>query len=85
MCSNILLLYLFQLLSLLSEVNSILDDESMGGGSKGGHGLVLAMYLLKELQSFRRFHLMFTDQYTMLLDGINCLRPVHASLSTVSC
>ena len=77
------LVYIFQVMSILPELNTILDDAEMGGGVQGGHGLVLAMHLLKELQSFRRFHLLFTDQYTMLLDGINCLKPIHAALSSV--
>jgi len=64
----------------MPDLNSLLDDESMGGGSVGGHGLVLALHLLRELQSFNTFTSMLTKQYSLLCDGINCLEPFHRTL-----
>lgn len=74
---------LLQLGSVLPDLNAILDDHWMGGGSAKGHGLVLAMHLLREQQSFDKFLHLFTDQYDMLLNGINCLEPLHQTLSKV--
>lgn len=39
----------------MTDLNHLLDDELLGGGDMGGHGLVLSLSLLKELSSFRRF------------------------------
>lgn len=33
----------------------MLDEESLGGGDFGGHGLALSLHLLKEVQSFKKF------------------------------
>ena len=73
-----------QVSNLLSDLNAVLDDESMGGGNIGGHGLVLSMHMLKELHSFRTFTSLLTEQYNLLCDSINCLRPFHATLIKVS-
>ena len=73
-----------QLGSVLPDLNAILDDQWMGGGSAKGHGLVLAMHLLKEQQSFNKLLHLFTDQYSMLLNGIRCLEPFHQVFSKVS-
>lgn len=77
------MLLLLQLGSVLPDLNAILDDQWMGGGSAGGHGLVLALHILKEQQSFSKFLHLFTDQYSMLLNGIKCLEPFHQTLSKV--
>ena len=55
----------------------------MGGGSVGGHGLVLAMHLLKEQQSFTKFHQLLTENFSHLCDCINCLQPFNKALSQV--
>lgn len=75
---------MYQVSNLLSDLNAVLDDESMGGGSIGGHGLVLSLHMLKELQSFWTFISLLTEQYSLLCDSINCLRPFHTTLSKVS-
>lgn len=74
---------LVQLGSVLPDLNAILDDQWMGGGSTKGHGLVLVMHLLNEKQSFSKLLHLFTDQYSMLLNGINCLAPFHQVFSKV--
>ena len=74
---------LVQLGSVLPDLNAILDDQWMGGGSTKGHGLILAMHLLNEKQSFSKLLHLFTDQYSMLLNGINCLAPFHQVFSKV--
>ena len=72
-----------QLGSVLPDLNAILDDHWMGGGSAKGHGLVLTMHLLNEKQSFSKLVHLFTDQYSMLLNGINCLAHFHQVFSKV--
>ena len=79
----ILFVLLVQLGSVLPDLNAILDDQWMGGGSTKGHGLILAMHLLNEKQSFSKLLHLFTDQYSMLLNGINCLAPFHQVFSKV--
>jgi len=46
----------------------------------GGHGLVLALHLLRELQSFHAFTFILTEHYRLLCDGINCLQPFNKAL-----
>lgn len=46
----------------------------------GGHGLVLALHLLRELQSFHAFTSILTEHYKLLCDGINCLQPFNKAL-----
>ena len=84
-CLTTCFVLILQLGSVLPDLNAILDDQWMGGGTTKGHGLVLAMHLLKEQQSFNNFLHLLTDQYSMLLNGINCLEPFHQDLSKVSC
>ena len=73
-----------QLFAVLTEVNAILDDKWMGGGNIGGHGLTLAMHLLREKKSFHKFIACLTTDFNTLNDGINCLLPFHQALATVS-
>jgi hypothetical protein len=42
--------------SIVSDINYLLDDVSLGGGDCGGHSLVLALHLLKEMRSFTKFN-----------------------------
>jgi len=55
----------------------------MGGGVVGGPGLVLAMHMLKEQQSFHRFVQLLTNHFSHLCEGINCLQQFHKSLNQV--
>ena len=80
----IIISFSLQIYSVLEDLNAILDDQWMGGGIAGGHGLVLVMHLLKEQQSFCKFVHLLTDQYSLLCDGINCLKPFHKALCNVS-
>ena len=70
-----------QLSLVLDDLNSILNDSYMGGGEVGGHGLVLAMHILREQQSFTKFVQLLTDHYRLLCDGIKCLVPFHSALT----
>ena len=74
---------LSQLYSILEDLNAILDNTVMGGGSVGGHGLVLAMHMLKEQQSFTKFRGLLTDNFSHLCDCINCLQPFNKALTQV--
>ena len=70
-----------QVCTLLSDINEVLDNESMGGGSIKGHSQALVMHMLKELQSFQAFSRILTDQYNLLCDGIHCLEEYHQKLT----
>ncbi len=69
--------------SILDDLNAILDNPLMGGGDIGGHGLVLAMHMLKEQKSFRKFVLLLTENYGHLCDGVSCLQPFNKALTQV--
>ena len=47
--------FLLQIATIVADINLLLDDESLCGGDVGGHGLALALHLLKEVQSFKKF------------------------------
>ena len=67
----------------MEDLNAILDNTAMGGGGNGGHGLVLAMHMLKEQQSFDKFFGLLTHNYSHLCDGINCLKKFNKALTMV--
>ena len=41
---------------------------------------MLALHLLRELQSFHAFTSILTEHYKLLCDGINCLQPFNKAL-----
>ena len=63
-------------------MNTVLDDDSMGGGEAGGHRAVLALHMLTELRSFNAFNELFTTQYNQLCADINCLKAIHTALQS---
>ena len=69
-----------EVLSVLNDINKIMDDESTGGGRDGGHGMVVALHLYKECNSSRQFSIKFIKLYDALFRDINCLQPFHEHL-----
>ena len=51
----VVLLLLLQIASIITDINLLLNDRTLGGGDNGGHGIALAMNLLKDLQSVSKF------------------------------
>ena len=71
------------------ELNEILDDEITGGGPEGGHGMVVALHLLKMLidQSPQKFTDLFDKKYKTERDlkKINCLEPFYKKVHYTIC
>lgn len=44
-----------QIAAIITDINLLLDDRTLGGGDSGGHGIALALNLLKELGSVTKF------------------------------
>ena len=59
-------------------------DNPTAGGVASGHGMVLALHLMKLLKSSRKFTDLMTRHYDPL-KGINCLRPIHMQLQVSTC
>ena len=59
-----------QLRIVLPDVNALLEDTRMGGGSCRGHSHVLALHILKHLNSYKRF----TELITTQCRSISCLK-----------
>ena len=58
-------------------MNQLLDDDSMGGGNAAtvsGHGLVLAMYLQRQLNSPTQMLQLLTDDKKAYL---TCMKPLQ--------
>ena len=64
----------------------LLGDVETGGGDTQGHGMVLALHLLKQLKSSHRFSELLTEKYESICHWLNCLQPFHKqfAMSTVS-
>ena len=64
----------------------LLDDVETGGGDTQGHGMVLALHLLKQLKSSHKFSELLTEKYESICHWLNCLQPFHKqfAMSTVS-
>ena len=71
---------LLQVSPVLADLNALLNDEESGGGSARGHGMVLALHIMKLLKSSRRFTDLLTKKFDAICSGINCLQPVHMQL-----
>ena len=59
--------------------HSVLDNPAMGEEITLGHGMVLALHLIKLLKSLRKFVDLMTKKYDSLQD-IGCLKPIHDQL-----
>ena len=64
----------------IDEINRLFSDANTGGGSVGGHGMVVALHLLKKLKSSRKFIDLMTTKFEILCKEIKCLRPIHEKL-----
>jgi len=51
-----------------------------GGGDSRGHGMVLALHMMKLLKSSRKFTELLTTKYDSICRGLNCLQPFHEQL-----
>ena len=69
-----------QLFESISEINRLFSDVSTGGGSVGGHGMVVALHLLKKLKSSRKFIELLTTKFEVMCKEIMCLKPLHDRL-----
>ena len=69
-----------QLVGSIDEINRLFSDVSTGGGRVGGHGMVVALHLLKKLKSSRKFIELLTTKFEVMCKEILCLRPLHDQL-----
>ena len=69
-----------QLKDSVDDINHLLGEASTGGAGVGGHGMVVALHLLKELKSSRKFIELMTTKFEMRCREIGCLRPIHERL-----
>ena len=65
---------------MVEELNVLLADESTGGGAVGGHSLTMAMHLLHQLKSARKFTELLTTKFYVLVKDIQCLHPINQQL-----
>ena len=65
--------------------NRLLDDVKTGGGDTQGHGMVLALHLVKHLKSFRKFSELLTKKYHAICHWLNCLHPFHEQITVSTC
>ena len=65
---------------LINEINELFDDVSTGGGDAGGHGLVLALHMLRKLRSSRKFSELLSHKFEVVCKEIKCLQPLHERL-----
>ena len=65
---------------IVDDINLLLSDDTMGGGKAQGHGMVVALHMLKLLKSTRRFSELMTTKYDSICRGIDCLKPLHDQL-----
>lgn len=65
--------------------NRLLDDVETGGGDTQGHGMVLALHLVKHLKSFRKFSELLTKKYHAICNWLRCLHPFHEQITVSTC
>ena len=65
--------------------NRLLDDVETGGGDTQGHGMVLALHLVKHLKSFRKFSELVTKKYHAICHWLHCLHPFHKQITVSTC
>ena len=73
-----------EVLPLFHNINQLLDSTSTGGGAVGGHGMVLALHMLRKLKSSHKFSELMTKKFEIVCKEVNCLKPIHYRLQ-VSC
>ena len=59
----------------------LLDDVETGGGDTQGHGMVLALHMMKLLKSYRKFLELLTKKYHPICHWLHCLQPLHMQFS----
>ena len=70
---------------LVDNINQLLDSSNTGGGAVGGHGMVLALHMLRKLKSSRKFSELMTKKFEIVCKEMNCLRPIHDRLQVSQC
>ena len=63
----------------------LLDDVETGGGNTQGHGMVLALHMVKRLKSSRKFSEVLTKKYDSICRGLHCLQTFHEQLTVSVC
>ena len=63
----------------------LLDDVATGGGDTQGHGMVLALHLMTQLKSSRKFLQLLTKQYDFICSRLHCLQSFHEQLHVSVC
>ena len=64
----------------IEDINRLFGDVSTGGEKVGGHGMVVALHLLKVLKSSRKFIELMTTKFEVRCKEIDCLWPIHERL-----
>ena len=62
----------------LEDVNHLFG--AAGGAGTAGHGMVVALHLLKELKSSRKFIELMTTKFDIRCKEIKCLHPIRERL-----
>ena len=70
---------------MVTEVNSILADESMGGSSTAvsGHGLVFALHLQRQLKSSSKLIQLLCDDQSTFVRSIPCVKPLQTLIKVL--
>ena len=55
----------------------LLDDVETGGGDTKGHGMVLALHMVKQLKSSQKFSELLTKHFDYTYNSLHCLQPFH--------
>ena len=63
----------------------LLDDTKTGGGDTQGHGMVLALHMVKQLKSFQKFSELLSKKYESIYCFLHCLKPIHEQLTVSIC
>ena len=58
----------------------LLDSAETGGGDTQGHGMVLALHMMKQLKSSQKFSELLTIKYDSICRWLHCLKPVREQL-----
>lgn len=69
-----------QLSHTIDNVNAVLNDPKMGGGTSKGHSYALALHMLRHLKSFRRFKELLTTDFDTVCKGVTNLEHIGADL-----
>ena len=72
-------------LSLCGNLCRLLDYVVTGGGDTQGHGMVLALHLMTQLKSSRKFLQLLTKKYDSICSRLHCLQSFHEQLHVSVC